>query len=479
MKLSLFNKNHLKLIVSLILVLAVFGFLPCANSYAQDETPPGPVYHVKQGDTTWGISQRFHVNLNDLLTINHMTSNSILKVGDVLVIPGYEDLRGELDTIEIQFGDTLHSLQQRYQVSKANLAKLNHLVTDRAIFPGNTLIVPVEHLNDDDNIKNNFEMIVEKGESLLEVAIKTGVDPWQLKTWNDERTTDRILSGDVLVALGKDRDQADFDGWEAIALKIKQNHLVQGKTMTILAKTSIPLQEISGWFNESKLYFWKYKKKSYVSLQGIHAMLPPGIYPLDLRIQTKAGTEIDFSQFMFVEDGHYPYDPPLHVSSETIDPLTNKKENKKWDSLFTDRTTKHWQGKFQSPVVDYLSDCWPSTFGDRRSYNNGPYIYYHTGLDFCGQVGDDIYAPAEGVVVFTGETIIRGNATVIDHGWGVFSAYLHQSKILVNTGDVVKPGQLIGKVGATGRVTGPHLHWEIWVNGIRVDPMDWLNESFP
>jgi murein DD-endopeptidase MepM/ murein hydrolase activator NlpD len=68
---------------------------------------------------------------------------------------------------------------------------------------------------------------------------------------------------------------------------------------------------------------------------------------------------------------------------------------------------------------------------------------------------------------------------MIDHGWGVYSAYLHQSKILVHPGEHVEAGQLIGLIGNTGRVEGPHLHWEILVGGVQVDPLDWLKEEFP
>jgi murein DD-endopeptidase MepM/ murein hydrolase activator NlpD len=100
-------------------------------------------------------------------------------------------------------------------------------------------------------------------------------------------------------------------------------------------------------------------------------------------------------------------------------------------------------------------------------------------LDFCGGVGDNIFAPARGEVVFSGPLTVRGNTTVIDHGWGVYSVYMHQSEILVETGDLVEAGQLIGLVGATGRVTGPHLHWEIWAGGVQVDPMPWLQVSYP
>jgi len=74
---------------------------------------------------------------------------------------------------------------------------------------------------------------------------------------------------------------------------------------------------------------------------------------------------------------------------------------------------------------------------------------------------------------------VRGNTTIIDHGWGVYSGFWHQSKFYVQVGDIVEQGQVIGEVGGTGRVTGPHLHWELWVNGIQVDPYDWLIQAYP
>jgi murein DD-endopeptidase MepM/ murein hydrolase activator NlpD len=100
-------------------------------------------------------------------------------------------------------------------------------------------------------------------------------------------------------------------------------------------------------------------------------------------------------------------------------------------------------------------------------------------LDYCGQIGDPIYAAATGVVVFSGAMTVRGNATMIDHGWGIYTAYMHQSEILVNVGDHVVKGQIIGKVGNTGRVEGPHLHFEVLVGGVQVDPLEWLGRVFP
>ena len=69
--------------------------------------------------------------------------------------------------------------------------------------------------------------------------------------------------------------------------------------------------------------------------------------------------------------------------------------------------------------------------------------------------------------------------TFIDHGWGVFTGYLHQSELLVSEGDWVEVGDEIGLVGYTGRVTGPHLHWEVWVGGVPVNPLEWTSTAFP
>jgi murein DD-endopeptidase MepM/ murein hydrolase activator NlpD len=83
------------------------------------------------------------------------------------------------------------------------------------------------------------------------------------------------------------------------------------------------------------------------------------------------------------------------------------------------------------------------------------------------------------VIIYTGLKTVRGNTTIIDHGQGIYSGLFHQAEMYVSIGDHVTAGQLVGKIGATGRVTGAHLHWEVWANGIQVNPTQWLNEIFP
>ena len=91
----------------------------------------------------------------------------------------------------------------------------------------------------------------------------------------------------------------------------------------------------------------------------------------------------------------------------------------------------------------------------------------------------NIYAAADGKVIFAAELPIHGNYTVIDHGWGVYTSYSHQSQLLVEVGQEVKRGDLIGLIGNTGRSVGPHLHWEVIINSTYVDPMSWLSTQYP
>ena len=116
-----------------------------------------------------------------------------------------------------------------------------------------------------------------------------------------------------------------------------------------------------------------------------------------------------------------------------------------------------------------------SEFGVRRFINGAP-RNRHTGLDIAAPEGTDVYAPLDGLVLLSEEFFYRGNIIYIDHGNGLISSFSHLQKSLVKKNRKVKAGDLIGKVGKTGRVTGPHLHWEVSILGTTVDPKLFLKE---
>ncbi len=118
-------------------------------------------------------------------------------------------------------------------------------------------------------------------------------------------------------------------------------------------------------------------------------------------------------------------------------------------------------------------------FGEARSYNGGPVASWHGGVDLGAAAGTPVGAVAAGRVVLAEKLTVQGNTVVIDHGLGLASAYYHMESLKVKVGDVVKQGQAVGLVGNTGLSTGPHLHWEMRVLGVPVDPWPWTRRVIP
>ena len=458
------------------LLFFIFVLLwPLDMAVAQDDQPRGPVYIVQEGDTLWAIAQRFGVSVDELRSYNNISDPNQIAPGVEVVIPGLEGVQGVLVTTTVPYGENLRSLSRRYQIPVDALKKLNRLTSPQELYSGANLIIPETNASP----LASKRVAIAPGQSLLELAVTQGANPWSMVVTNNLSGTWDAMPGDV-VRLSAE-NAADGPGalpGEIGSVTVDSLPLVQGGTTAIHLETQSEV-DLSGSLIGHELYFFQDKEGSYVALQGVHAMTEPGFYPLTLSGISSDGIPINFSQMVYVRDGGYPYER-LNVKEETVDPKITKPEDEKWNALAVPVTPeRYWDDIFQSPVSPVFAECWPSFFGSRRSYNGSPFDYFHTGLDFCGGVGADIYAVAPGVVVFTGPLTVRGNATMIDHGWGVYSAYMHQSEILVQEGERVEAGQLIGRVGGTGRVTGSHLHLEIFVGGVQVNPMDWLERSFP
>jgi murein DD-endopeptidase MepM/ murein hydrolase activator NlpD len=130
---------------------------------------------------------------------------------------------------------------------------------------------------------------------------------------------------------------------------------------------------------------------------------------------------------------------------------------------------RFWHGAFVRPVPDPAN----SAFGTRSVYN-GEARSPHSGADFLSPSGRPIKSPAGGRIVIADARYFTGNTVVIDHGLGVYSLLAHLSSMSVAAGQSVEAGDIIGNVGATGRVTGPHLHWTVRLDGARVDPLSLL-----
>lgn len=464
----------------LVLLLALALIWPASLAGAQEEDPEGPVYIVQEGDTLFDIAQRFGVNWLDLANANDIGDAGQISVGQGLVIPGLAGVQGILVSEQIFFGENLRSLSRRYAISREELARLNRLVSSQELFVGVNLIIPAEDADTD----TARRVTMASGESLLEQAVVSNANPWTLAKQNALPGTWAGVPGDVLRIPGGDDGVAGPGALpgEIAAVEVDSLPLVQGKTTVIHVQGAEGL-ELGGGLIDHELHFFEDQSGNYVALQGVHALQEPGFYPLSLRGMTSNGALFDFSQRVYVSAGDYGFET-LVVPPETIDPANTRPEDELWYSLPLEFTPERlWEGILAKPASSATGeDCYSSYFGNRRSYNGSPYNYFHTGLDFCYNYTveeNEIRAPADGVVVYTGELTVRGNATMIDHGWGVYTGYMHQTEIIVEPGEQVETGQVIGIAGKTGRVSGPHLHLEVWVGGVQVDPLDWLERAYP
>ncbi|MDP1547042.1 MAG: peptidoglycan DD-metalloendopeptidase family protein, partial [Anaerolineales bacterium] len=451
-----------------IILMLLILIAPLQPVQAQDGT--GPVYIVQPGDSLSSIASRFSVTMNDLMAANNISDPNQLAAGQQLVIPGLEGVTGILSTEFINFGDSYRSLMRRTQVPENLFKKLNRVVSPSEFYVGVSMIVPVQGEN-----QNNRRISPAIGESLLELAVKNNTNVWALADINDLAGAWDGLPNDTLFAPGE-ISGAGTGGLPSVFLsaEIRTLPIKQGGT-SVIKITTEPGVTLGGLLVDHPLNFFPNEDGAQVALQGIHALLEPGVYPLRLDATLPDGSKQSYEQFILIISGNYPDDPLLYVDATTIDPASTEPEQQELINITTPATpTKFWTGDFLSPAISYVeSTYFTSRYGNRRTYiGRGTDLTldgFHTGLDFGGGEGFAITAPAAGQIVFAGPWTVRGNATVIDHGWGVYSGFWHQSAIQVQVGQMVDKGEVIGLVGATGRVTGAHLHWELWVNGIQVD----------
>ena len=461
--------------VELALIAGLLGSSLAAPGAADAQTQ-GPVYVVESGDTLWGIALKFGLDVTELAAVNGMTVNDALAVGRELTIPGFDGISGVLATRPIAFGETLQSISLRYGLAPATLARLNRVANPERLFVGQDIIYP-EGQGDGMLLPEGAPILAARGETEIERSMRTGLSAWAIRAINDRGTRMWTVPGEPITVPTIGRPTTGLIGaFETV--QIDPLPARQGRTTEVEVSFSLP-ETVEGTLGPWVLNFEPTGEGRWVALQGIHAMADPGMIDLGLRVRPEPdGMDFAFSQPVYLASGDYGFDPVLNVPDETIDPATTQPENERVAGVVAPVTPERlWEGPFVFPAP--YTESFPSRFGSRRNYNGTGYNYYHAGLDFYGGTGTAITAPASGRVVLAEALTVRGKTTILDHGWGVYSAYLHQSEILVFPGDVVEQGQTIGRVGATGRVTGPHLHWEVWVGGVPVDPQLWVARAYP
>jgi len=217
--------------------------------------------------------------------------------------------------------------------------------------------------------------------------------------------------------------------------------------------------------------------QDYEGLLGIDMDTKPDKYGIRF-VATDGGGKVDSQTFSIkVTKADFAVQKmTLPKSMVDLDPKTLERvnrESKRLKEIFqTFRNERTWKGAFIRPVEGELSGA----FGTRRIINGQPKSS-HTGVDLRAEEGIPVLASNSGRVALVDDLFFSGKSVVLDHGWGLYSMYFHLSETRVREGDQIPKGAELGRVGSTGRSTGPHLHWGIIFNGARVDPFSLLRST--
>jgi murein DD-endopeptidase MepM/ murein hydrolase activator NlpD len=205
-------------------------------------------------------------------------------------------------------------------------------------------------------------------------------------------------------------------------------------------------------------------------LIGIDVETTPGTYPVRISAESADERPLTATHPLTVAVRRFPTRrlsvAPVYVEPPVAEVERITADTARLDAIFKTTTGQSIPGRFKAPIAAAAQ----ATFGARSIFNGEPRTP-HAGVDFRAPSGTAIVAPAAGVVVLADALFFTGRTVAIDHGLGLISVLAHMSKIAVRAGDAVQPGDAVGQVGATGRATGPHLHWSVRLNGARVDPM--------
>ena len=212
----------------------------------------------------------------------------------------------------------------------------------------------------------------------------------------------------------------------------------------------------------------------------MYTLLPISYYqkPTNQKITLEykeKNSKVTKSLFLKVEDGKYKKEE-IQVSSSKVNPRgkeTRERISKEYNEamkIYGTVTQKSYiNSKFIMPLDSFIT----SAFGKARVYN-GSLKGYHSGTDFRAEVGTPLIASNDGVVALVKDRFYSGGTVLIDHGHGVYTCYFHMSKFSVKKNERVTKGQKIGLSGQSGRVTGPHLHFAVRINGVQVDPLQFI-----
>ncbi len=314
--------------------------------------------------------------------------------------------------------------------------------------------------------------VVQPGDTLSAIAARAGLDVAALMARNGLQNPDRLAIGQTLKTGGSVDSQPVLnlppDG-ALTGVQLWPWPPRQGQTVAVWLHARAPVT-FTAQLDAAAYPVFAQGRHGW-ALIPIPPLTPPGLHQLVIAAgEQRLVVQIPVQASAFAQ---------INIPAAVADPILAQPAQVQADlarmtALWTIFGADGWtaRSRFRLPLAGDTPRTSP--YGTRRTYGSDPALSAHAGEDFSAAPGTPVYAPADGTVVLAELMFVRGNAVLIDHGHGVFTGYWHLSKLDVEAGQHVTAGQLLGVVGSTGLSTGAHLHWELRVAGMAVDPLQWV-----
>jgi murein DD-endopeptidase MepM/ murein hydrolase activator NlpD len=266
---------------------------------------------------------------------------------------------------------------------------------------------------------------------------------------------------------------AMHDCGNGVTLRLTGWSAQQGGLLELTLASAAPVGDVTATWAGNAAPLWEDGAGLRHALLGVDLERAPGEYDLSVAGQLASGARLTCSAQVDVKAGQFAIESlkvaPGFVELSPEDQARADKEGQRIHGIFAQVTPERlWTGRFRMPLDGNLTG---HNFGKRRVLNGKPMSSPHSGLDIPAPAGTPIHAAQSGRVMLADNLFYSGNTVIIDHGLGVYTFYGHMKSINVAEGADVNAGAFIGQVGATGRATGPHLHWTLVVDGARVNPL--------
>jgi murein DD-endopeptidase MepM/ murein hydrolase activator NlpD len=451
----------------------------------EDPSQPVTIHVVQRGENLFRIAQSYGLTVDALAQINGITDPASIDVGQRLIIPGEQivvEANPPASNAEhiVQPGETLNSIATRYNLTLDQLVAANNVANPDAIYVGQVLLLPQFNVASEPVIQPvDIEHVLLPGETLESIAARYGVTLEALLEANSP-SDDTLLDPNQPIII----PQAQIPQTTAslpdfiTRLDIKPLVLAQGQAGRFRIETTVPATVTGTFLNQALTFASEENRLTHTAFIGVPVSTPSNIYVLDLTITPDGNSPVALGANMLVQAIDYGIQEvtiPDELSTLLVPGVEANELNILRSTTSRYSAERYFGGPMGLPAAAVMND----PFGAKRIYNEGAAESFHNGADFAAGPGAAVLASAPGRVVLSDLLHIRGNTVVIDHGWGIYSIYAHMAERSVTVGQVVAAGEVIGTVGTTGRSTGAHLHWEVWVKGVPVDPMQWVAMAFP